>query len=131
MMLDPRREKFAQGVADGLSLAEAYRAANQKQAKRWKAATVWQQASRWMADVDVSARVEQIRAALAEKALWKREDSVRILAQIAGNGEKDADRVRAVAELNSMHGFDAPKQLDLLNSDGSLRPAMIQIVAKQ
>lgn len=131
MLADARREKFAQGVADGLSQAEAYRQASPKQAARWKDTTVWVEASKLMADSKVSQRVAELREQLAEKALWKREDSVRILSEIAQAGEKDADRVRAVVELNSMHGYDAPKRLDLTNSDGTMRPTIVQIVAKK
>lgn len=129
--LDPRREKFAQGVADGLSQAESYRRANPKKAAKWKDTTVWVNASQLMADPKVSQRVAELREQMAEKALWKREDSVRILSEIAQAGEKDADRVRAVTELNSMHGYDAPKTLDLTNSDGTLRPTVVQIVARK
>jgi len=111
-MLDSRREKFAQGVADGLCLADAYRAANEKQAERWKPETVWQQASRWMANVEVAARIEALRAELAEKSLWKREDSVnQLLANIADPEAKVADKNAAVKILNEMHGYNAPQEI--------------------
>ena len=108
--LTPKQEAFAQGVADGLSLADAYRKAFD--AARMKNETIWKRAGELMADGAVTGRVNDLKAALAEKALWKREDSVRILSEIAGAGEKDADRVRAVTELNSMHGYDAPKKIE-------------------
>jgi phage terminase small subunit len=128
--LTPKQEAFAQGVADGLSLAESFRRANPN-ALKWKDKTVWENASRLMADSKVSARLSDIRSQLAAKQLWTRAQSVEVLSGIAEAGEKDADRVRAVSELNAMHGYDAPQKLDITNSDGSLRPNLIQIVAKQ
>jgi phage terminase small subunit len=128
--LTPKQEAFAQGVADGLSLAESFRRANPN-ALKWKDKTVWENASRLMADSKVSARLSDIRSQLAAKHLWTRAQSVEVLSGIAEAGEKDADRVRAVSELNAMHGYDAPQKLDITNSDGSLRPNLIQIVAKQ
>ena len=125
--LTSKQEAFAQAVADGMSQADAYRAAYNTE--KFKPEALWVNASKLMADARVSLRVAELRAALAEKALWKREDSVKILAEIAGAGEKDADRVRAVAELNKMHGFEAPQKVDHLNSDGSLRPTTITINA--
>lgn len=109
--LTSQQEKFAEGVANGKSQAEAYRAAYPK-SQQWKQDAVWAQASRLMADSRVSTRVAEIRAELAKKSLWTREQSVKVLAEIAMAAEKDADRVRATAELNKMHGFEAPKRIE-------------------
>lgn len=127
--LTPKQEAFAQGVADGLSLAAAFRLANQN-ALKWRDETVWSSASRMMADVKVSTRVEELKSAIAERNLWKREDSVRILADIAHHGKKDADRVRAVTELNSMHGYDEPKQVNI-GVNGNVGAIVINIGGKE
>lgn len=130
--LTPKREKFAQCVADGMTQADAYRAAFTV-APDSKAETVQANASRLMADSMVSARVAELRAALAEKALWSREDSVRTLADIAKGVDEDvkaSDRVAAVKALNSMHGWDAPTKIDHTSSDGSMSmPTRIELVA--
>ena len=110
MSLTPKQEKFAQEVASGKSQADAYRAAFN--CARSKPNTIIQSASRLMADRNISARVEELKAKLSEKALWTREESVNVLAQIAKEAEKDADRVRAVSELNKMHGFEAPQKVE-------------------
>ena len=110
MSLTPKQEKFAQEVASGKSQADAYRAAFD--CARSKPETVQANASRLMANSTVAARVEKLKAELAEKSLWKREDSVNVLAEIAKAAEKDADRVRAVSELNKMHGFEAPQKVE-------------------
>lgn len=109
MAVTPRQEKFAQEVANGHSQAEAYRIAYPK-SQLWKDEAVWSMASKLMRNV--SQRVDELRAALAEKALWSREQSVNVLSEIASAAEKDSDRVSAIKELNAMHGFNAPQKME-------------------
>lgn len=106
-----RQDCFAQAVANGKSQSEAYRLAYPKSLK-WKPDTVWQNASKMMADAKVSTRVDAIRAELAEKNLWSREQSVKALVAVVNNPEKATDVVAAVKELNAMHGFNAPQKID-------------------
>ena len=106
-------EKFCQGIADGLSQADAYRAAYPK-SKSWKPETLHPQASKMMADHKIATRVAELREALATKALWTREDSVRALEtamRIAQDKDNAAGLVAAVKELNAMHGFNAPVEI--------------------
>lgn len=110
MALTSQQEAFALAVTEGKSLSDAYRAAYK--ADRMKAATINRRASELMADGKITARVAELRAQLAEKSVWTREQSARVLAEIAAAGEKDSDRVKAVAELNKMHGFNAPEQVE-------------------
>ena len=107
MSLTPAQEQFAQLVASGKSQSEAYRTAYPK-SQAWKDEAVWSQASRLMPKV--SARIEQIRAELAERGLWSREQSVKALVEVVQAGERDADRIKAVCELNKMHGYHAPEK---------------------
>ena len=65
-MLTPKQEHFAQQVASGKTQADAYRAAFS--AGKMKAETIQQAASRLMANSKVSARVEELRKPIAEKA---------------------------------------------------------------
>lgn len=68
--LTPRQEKFAQGVASGLSQSEAYRQAYPSSLK-WKDKVVWTRASQ-LASMDmVSIRVSKLAAAIAEKSVLK------------------------------------------------------------
>jgi len=108
--LTPKQEAFAQGVADGKTLADAYRAAYN--AAKFKPEALWVNASKLMADARVALRVEQLKAALAEKALWTREDSVRTLIEVINDPDRKADVIAATKELNAMHGFDAPKKIE-------------------
>lgn len=111
MSLTSQQEKFAQEVASGKSQSDAYRIAYPKSVK-WKPETVHQAASRMMADGNVYARVEEIRAELAERGLWTREQSVLALVGVVKAPEKATDIVAAVKELNSMHGFNAPEKVE-------------------
>lgn len=124
MTLTPKREVFAQAIADGKSQADAYRIAFEVSPTA-KPETVQANASRLMAVSMVAARVAELRAALDEKALWSREDSVAALSAIAKGHDEDAkasDRVAAVKALNAMHGWDAAQKIDHTSSDGSMSP---------
>ena len=111
MKLTAKQEKFAQCLADGMTQADAYRSAYN--ASKMKPETIWSKASELMADGKVTARVTELRAALEEKQLWTREQSVAILSGITLDKESKAtEKVAAVKELNSMHGFNAPIKVD-------------------
>ena len=62
--LTPKREKFAQGVAEGKSQADAYRSAFSTNAKP---SVVQSEASRLMGNHKVASRVEELRAPIVEK----------------------------------------------------------------
>ena len=122
MKLTAQQEAFAQGIAAGLSQADAYRAAYKP--KDVKPTSLWQCASKVAANVKVASRVESLKAALAIKALWSREQSVQTLADIAAEG-RAMERVAAVKELNSMHGFNEPAKVDIQVSF----PRVINVIA--
>lgn len=133
MSLTPKQERFCQCIADGMSQADAYRSSFDVKPTT-KPETVQANASRLMSDSMVSARVKELRDMLTEKAIWTREDSARVLSEIAlGHDEqgKTSDRVAAVKELNAMHGFNAPTKVDHTSSDGSMSamPTRIELVA--
>lgn len=111
MALTPQQEAFAQGVASGKSQAEAYRAAYPKSCA-WTTDAVCNRASAMMRHSGILARVGSIRAELAEKGLWSREESVKALRQVVLSPDKQSDVVAAVKELNAMHGFNAPTKIE-------------------
>ena len=128
MTLTPKQERFCQCIADGMSQADAYRNAFDVKPTT-KPETVQESASRLMKDPKVSARVQVLRDMLTEKAIWTREDSARVLSEIAlGHDEqgKTSDRVAAVKELNAMHGFNAPTKVAQTDSQGNdIKPSDI------
>lgn len=112
--MTPKQEKFAQCVADGMSQADAYRAAFD--ANGMKDATIHKRASELMANGEISGRVQQLKEQLSSKALWTRLDSVMALQtaiSIAENKNDAKGLVSAIKELNAMHGLNEPSKIEL------------------
>lgn len=105
MSLTAKQEAFAQGIADGLDQASAYRAAYD--ASEMADNTIYARASELMKNSKVAERVAELKAALADKVLWTREMSVRALVQTFKESSGSV-RVSAVKELNAMHGYNEP-----------------------
>lgn len=122
MTLTAKQEAFAQAIADGLNQSDAYRAAYS--AGKMKSETVQQVASRLMNDRKVSARVCELREALANKSLWSREQSIGILVDGLA-GAKFGDQISAVKVLNEMQGFNEPTKHEL----SVLFPKVINVIA--
>lgn len=110
MTLTPKQEAFAQNVASGKTQADAYRAAFS--AEKMKPETIWSKASILMADGKVTARIAEIKKTLENKQLWTREMSVKALIGAYKEGAASV-KVSAVKELNLMHGYNAPVQIEL------------------
>jgi hypothetical protein len=121
--LTAKQEAFAQGIADGLGQADAYRTAYD--AEGMKDSTIYSKASVLMSDGKVRARVDELKAQVAEKQLWSREMSVKALVQAYREGS-GAVKVSAVKELNAMHGYNEPSKL---NITGSMVTRIIREVA--
>lgn len=112
MALTAKQEAFAQALADGMTQADAYRKAYSVRDATTK--SVHELASKLAKNTKVASRVDELRGKLEEKALWTRERSVAVLADIADGMEcKAVERVAAVKELNAMHGFNAPAKVEL------------------
>jgi phage terminase small subunit len=110
--LTAKQEAFAQGIADGLGQADAYRMAYD--AEGMKDSTIYSKASVLMSDGKVAARVAELKAQVAEKQLWTREMSVKGLMsayRIALEAKASAGMTAAVKELNVMHGYNEPTKL--------------------
>lgn len=107
--LTAKQEAFAQGIADGLGQADAYRMAYD--AEGMKDSTVYSNASRLMNDSKIIARVAELKAQVADKQLWTREMSVKGLMsayRIALEAKSSTGMTGAVKELNIMHGYNEP-----------------------
>ena len=110
--LTAKQEAFAQGIADGLGQADAYRMAYD--ADGMKDSTVYSNASRLMNDSKVVARVSELKAQVADKQLWTREMSVKGLMtayRIALEAKTSTGMTAAVKELNIMHGYNEPTKV--------------------
>lgn len=110
MALTAKQEAFAQAVSGGMTQADAYRASYDCQNSTPE--VIWNEGSALMRNREVSARVAELKEAIAIAAIWTRLDSVQTLADIAKDAEAKAnEKVSAIKELNAMHGFNEPTKV--------------------
>jgi phage terminase small subunit len=115
MTLTQKQERFAQEVASGKSLTDAYKASF-KVKPTAKPQSINQMASRLMSQINISSRIAEMQAEAAERVLWSMEDSLNVLSAIAKGQDEDAkpsDKVNAVKAINAMIGLDAPSKLNV------------------
>ena len=119
--LTAKQEAFAQGIADGLGQADAYRMAYDSNTA--SEGSIYVQASNLMKNSKVALRVAELKSQVADKQLWSREMSVKALVQAYREGS-GAVKVSAVKELNAMHGYNEPAKVNISGS-------MIQRIQRQ
>lgn len=113
MSLTSKQEAFAQLRAGGMNRSDAYRQVADV-GENTTEESIHQSASRMDANVNVKSRVAQLKDEIAAKALWTREDSVRTLKEIATDeAARHGDKTGAVKVLNEMHGYNAPKEINV------------------
>lgn len=115
MKLTSKQEAFAQAIADGMTQADAYRAAFDVKPTT-KPQSIWDSASKVMANPEVAHRVAELKEKLESKALWSREMSVKALVssfKVAQAQNNASGMTGAIKELNAMHGFNAPQKVDI------------------
>lgn len=99
--LTAKQEAFAQAVADGKTLSDAYRSAYD--AENMKDSTVWTEASLLMDHPKVSTRVSMLQKAREEKSLHDHARLKRLvlerLHQEAMTADSDSARIRALELL--------------------------------
>ena len=132
--LTPQREKFAQAVASGMNQSDAYRKAF-KVRKGTKPLSINQAASKLMADPNIHARVGVLREPVAKKAMITLEshlEDLQRLRNMAVKAEQFGAAITAEVARGKAAGIVVEKgQINLTNSDGSLRPSIITIRAKK
>lgn len=106
-MLTHKQEEFAQGVANGLTQSDAYRAAYD--AENMTDKQVHEESCKLAAHPKVSQRIDDLREEIEALRLWSRAKSIKVLAEVAGSGRGN-ERVGAVKELNAMQGYLAPQK---------------------
>ncbi len=111
-MLTPKQETFALAYVETGNASEAYRKAYPK-ARHWKPETVHKRASELLTNGAILGRVKALQAELAERNLWRREQSVKALIRVIEAPDKQADVVAAVKVLNAMHGYNAPEKVEI------------------
>lgn len=87
-MLTANQEKFAQGIIEGLSQADAYRQAYPNQ--RCSDKTIWENASRIYNNSKVQARITELRNQLAKPSIMTAQERLEFLTEVVHGtkGEK-------------------------------------------
>lgn len=116
-MLTPNQEKFAQGIIEGKSQAEAYREAYPKQRSSDK--TVWEAASRLMNNSKVNARIKELRDQIAKPSIMTAQERLEFLTGVINGtkGEKfvevvDGERVEVEIPASMKNRLSA---IDIMN----------------
>lgn len=112
MSLTSKQEAFAQAVASGMSQVDAYRSSYDV-SDTAKPEGLYVDASKLMSDPNIALRVTLLKDEIAAKALWTREDSVRTLKSVIEGNDKGSEVTGAVKVLNEMHGYNAPKEINI------------------
>ncbi len=124
--LTQHEEVFAQKFFECSNASDAFRAAYNT--ANMKPSTIHRRAHSLRTREKVIARVAELNAASQREVLWSRAKSIEVLADIAlkdtdkaGNDIKATEKISAIRELNSMHGWKS-ETVDNVSSDGSMSP---------
>ena len=112
-MLTEKQEAFAQNIIMGMSQADAYR--NAYNTKKMSDKTVWENASRLMNNSKVKARVNELRAQVANKAILTAEERLKFLSKVI-NGEECEVAYAQDAEGNQIEIKQPPSLKTRLNA---------------
>ena len=86
-MLNGKKELFARKIVEGMSQADAYRAAYSTSGMSNK--TVWEKASRLMADDKVRARVQELADEAASESVMTARERLEFLSRVVRGEEKE------------------------------------------
>jgi hypothetical protein len=110
-MIDPskplknaRHERFAQLVASGLKLVDAFAEVGMEGNRRHASALGQKK--------DISARVEWIKEQSAQGTILSRREALEVLCHVAKHGDSGGARVSAVAQAAKMEGWDKPEKVE-------------------
>lgn len=99
-----RYEKFVQSLIAGMSQRKAYREAFAA-SKRWKDGTVDNKASKLFKIDEVMARYQELQEEAQDAAIMTRKERMVALSDIAREGEKESDMIKAIDTLNKMENM--------------------------
>jgi len=110
--LTPKQEKFAREYFRTGNASEAYRIAYDCQ--NMKPETINRNAIELTQNSMITARIDELRTRAEKRVIWKKEDAVARLVDIAEQNERD--RVAAVRELAKIMGWEAPTRQQITAS---------------
>lgn len=105
-MLTPKREKFVQGIVEGMSQAEAYRSAYS--CKNMSDNAIYREASELMKDPKVSQRVSDLREKMMNEKIMSAQERLELLTRIAKGEERE--RVVRIVD-GEMVEFEVPASI--------------------
>jgi phage terminase small subunit len=106
-----KQENFITAYIETGNATKAYRVAYN--ADKMKDTTVNSRAYDLLKNGEITDRIDQLKEELSKKALWSIEDAIYALKSVLINPDKQTDIIQAVKELNAMHGFNAPKKVEI------------------
>ena len=122
-----RHEKFAQGLASGMSQRNAYRAAFPNSA-RWKDATVDSKASVLAKDDKILERLKELADLATSKAVMTAIERKEWLSSVIRNeAEETKDKLKAVDILNRMEG----EYIEKVQVDGQVNNPMAGLTTEE
>lgn len=101
-MLTAKQELFVNKIIEGMSQADAYRAAYST--KNMNDKTIHEAASRLASDSKVSARLAELRGQLTKETIMSAEKRLEWLTGVITGAHMTADKLRAVDIMNKMTG---------------------------
>ena len=133
--LTAKQEAFAQEVAKGSTLADAYR--RSYNAERMKDSSVWCNASKLMSDAKVAQRVEAIQQAMEQSSLHdtarlKRLVLERLHVEATNEDNSDASRVRSLELLGKTVAMfsDRVEQVETSRSASEIEQELLNRLAE-
>lgn len=101
-MLTAKQELFVNKIIEGMSQADAYRAAYST--KNMNDKTIHEAASRLASDSKVSARLAELRGQLTSAAIMTAEKRLEWLTGVINGAHMTADKLRTLDIMNKMTG---------------------------
>jgi hypothetical protein len=102
-MLTAKQEKFARGIAEGMTQAEAYRSAYNT--SRMTDKSVIEKASELASNVNITARLRELRDMAAKPTIMTAQQRKEWLTEVINDSEIDINaRLKASDQLNKMDG---------------------------
>lgn len=115
-MLTPKQEKFVQGIIDGMSQADAYRAAYN--CSRMTDKTIWESASKLVNDTKVATRLSELRDRITSEKIMSAQKRSEWLTELIQNEDADINaKLKAVDILNKMSGEYVQKVQAAVDTD--------------
>lgn len=119
-MLTAKQEKFARGIAEGMTQAEAYRSAYNT--SRMTDKSVIEKASELASNVNITARLRELRDMAAKSTIMTAQQRKEWLTEVINDSAIDINaRLKASDQLNKMDGEYVQKVQASISYEDRLR----------